>query len=91
MRIPTPCFVTTGEITIRELRALICVEDLRRPAPLNGFFERFDAEVGRQRVRNAPCGPVEDRDQVPEPVLDGNIGNAAAPHVIRASNAHPTL
>src|SRR5664280_3034512 len=41
-------------LVARELRSLIGVEDLRPSKPRHRLLERFDAEVGRQRVRE-PC------------------------------------
>ncbi len=53
----------------RELAALIRVHDLGRAELVDGLVQRFDAEVGLQRVRDPPGQdlsgvPVHDRHEV---------------------------
>lgn len=59
------------KIPIGELRALIRVEYLWPAVPRDSLLNRFDAEVGRKRVRKAPgqhaprC-PVNNRKEIQE-------------------------
>ena len=54
--LPGVCKVGAGE-----LAALIGVEDLRLAKPPQRLFQRIDAEVGVQRVRNPPGQRAPDR------------------------------
>ena len=77
-----------GERFGRELRALIGVEDLGRAVESEGFGERRHAEVARHGVRHPPGEhlsrvPVHDGDEVEEPLLERDVGDVRAPHVVR--------
>ena len=45
----------TGERLGGKLRSLVGVEDLRRAVADNGFFHRFGAKGGVERVRESVC------------------------------------
>ena len=60
----------------RELRPMVGVHDLGRAKLVDGFVQRFEAELGLKRVRDAPgqhlAGePVHDGHQIKEPLRIG--------------------
>ena len=65
----------------RELAALVSVHDRGRVEPVDGLVQRLDAEVGFQRVRDAPGQnlpgkPVHDGDQIEEATTHGQAQSA---------------
>jgi len=72
----------------------IRIHDLGRAELVEGLVQRFDAEVGLQRVRDAPgqdlAGvPVHDGDEIEEPAPHRQIGDVRAPDLIRAIHPRP--
>ena len=70
-----------------ELAALVGIENLRLAVAGDRFLYRFDAEVGRERVRQAPAehpsrGPIEHREQIDEAALHRDVGDVGRPNVV---------
>ena len=81
-----------GERFGRELRALIRVEDRGTAVEGEGFVEGRHAEVTGHGVGHPPGEhlsrvPVHDRDEVEEPLLERDVGDVRAPHVVRSIDA----
>jgi len=79
----------TSEGIAGELRALVSVEDFRFAKAGDRLFDRFDTEVGGQRVRNPPReypprGPVHNRREVDEAALHRQIGDIHGPDLVRS-------
>ena len=71
----------------RELRALIGIHDVRWAELVDRLVQRLDAEVGFQRVGDAPGQhlsgePVHDSDQIQEALFHRQIGDVGAPDLI---------
>jgi len=74
---------------------MLHVHDLGRPELVDGLAERFEAELGLQRVRYPPgqhlAGkPVHDGHQIQEAFPHGDVGDVTAPDLIGPINAQPT-
>ena len=72
-----------------ELAALVGVHDFRRAVLGDRFFQRLDARIGCQRIReppgqNAPGGPVEHGGQIDEPALHRDVGRVHRPDLVRS-------
>ena len=81
-----------GERFGRELRALVGVEDLGRAVEGDGFAKRRHAEVtghgvGHPLGEHLPRVPVHDRDEVEEALLERDVGDVRAPHLVRVIDA----
>ena len=79
------------EFLAGELTPLIGVEDLRRAIAGQGVLDRFETEVGGQRVGEPPCQypatrPVQHGKQIDKATLHRDVGDVCRPHVIRASD-----
>jgi hypothetical protein len=79
----------------RELAALIRVHDLRWSEAVDGLGQRLDAEVGLQRVRDAPRQYlpgilVHDGDEIKDATPYWDVGDVGAPDLIGPLHAQPT-
>lgn len=59
----------SGKFAAGELAALVSIEDFRRAATRDRFLQGLDAEIGGQRVRQAPSQnpatvPIDDGGQI---------------------------
>lgn len=75
-----------------KLAALVGVHDLRPTVFHDGFFQRIDAGIGRQAVRQAPSqhpagGPIKHRAQIDETPAHWDVGRIHGPDLIRAVDA----
>ena len=76
----------------RELRSLIGIHDLGLSVFCSvfcdGLVQCLNAEAGVQRVRQPPRKhlarrPIHDRHEIQEPTAHRNVGDVAAPDVVR--------
>jgi len=80
-------FQQPRELLARELAALVRVEDGRRAIAGQSFLDRFDAEVGRQRVGQPPrhhpatC-PVHDREEIHKATRHRKVRDIRCPNLI---------
>lgn len=66
---------------------MLNVHDLGRAELVERLVQRLDAEVGFQRVRDAPGQnlpgkPVHDGDQIEEATTHGQVGDVGTPDLI---------
>ena len=72
-----------------ELTALVCVHNLRRTVPLQRLHERFQAELGIQRIGEPPAQDVariniEDGNEVHMPAADLQVSDVRGPDLARS-------
>ncbi len=82
-------FQQPGEFEAGELATLIGVDDLRGTRGGQRLLDRFETEVGGQRIGQPPrqhptAGPIQDRTQVHEAPAHRNVGDIRRPDVIGA-------
>src|SRR3990172_2636610 len=70
-----------------KLRAMVGVEDLRAPEPIERLLERLDTEVRGERIGQPPgehlaTGEVQDRRQVEKAPGHRQIGDVGRPHLV---------
>lgn len=87
-------FQSVGPGEGRELRSLIGIHDLGRAELMDRLVHGLDAEVGFQRVRDAPGQnlpgePVHDCDQVKEALSHRQVGNVGAPDLVGPLHPQP--
>ena len=90
---PDP-FQPVGPGEGRELRALIGIHDLGRAEAADRLVQRLDADLGLQRVRDAPgqhlAGePVHDGDQIEKAPAHRDTGDVAAPDLTGPVDPQP--
>lgn len=79
-------FESVGEIFTGELRSLIAVEDIRLGVPERSLHSR-DAEEAVQRVgefprEHVPAEPVHYGHKIDKAVLQPDVGDVGAPHLV---------
>ena len=78
-------FQQPREVQADELTRFIGVEDLRRAIAGQGFLDRFETEVGGQRVGEPPrqhtaTRPVQNGKQIYKAALHQDINDVCRPH-----------
>ena len=78
-----------------ELTALVGVHDFRRAVLQNGFLQRFDTRIRRQRVgqpprQNTTCRPIQNSGQIDKAALHRDVRRIHGPDLIRAIDGEVT-